>query len=138
MVFTLMKILDYPYGIRLSHNGLKTSIHYLMIGVRTLFGTYFFVDILFKQIWIISNTFIIVFTNWWTFDFEKRTIQTPKDISRFNLVLCWILWVIIISVISALQRNCIDIFQSESEQQNTFDEAPEPTELKQFLDQIEI
>lgn len=46
IVFSLMKILDYPYGIRLNHRGLKTTIHYVMIGVRTIIGTYFFVEIL--------------------------------------------------------------------------------------------
>lgn len=48
IVFSLMKVLDYPYGYRLNLNGLKNTIHYIMIGVRTIIGLYFFFEILFK------------------------------------------------------------------------------------------
>lgn len=101
IVFSLMKVLDYPYGIRLNHSGLKTTIHYVMIGVRTIIGLYFFVEILSKQIWIIFNTFFIIFTNWWKYD-ELKEYKLVQSNSPFNMVLCWILWFMIISVISAL------------------------------------
>lgn len=132
-----MKILDYPYGYRLNLNGLKTTIHYAMIGVRTIIGLYFFVDILTKQIWIISNTFFIVFTNWWTFDFEQRKFIIPT-FSHFNMVVCWILWLMIISVITALQRNCMEIFSCDQQQQTNFDIGPEPKELEAFLESNEV
>lgn len=115
IVFTLMKVLDYPYGIRLNHNGLKTTIHYVMIGVRTIIGLYFFLEILSRQIWIISSTFYIVFTNWWTFDFEQRRFICPPKYSIFNCLLFWSLWMVIMSVISALIRNSMEIFSCESE-----------------------
>jgi hypothetical protein len=44
----------------------------------------------------------------------------------------------IMRVISALQRNCMEIFSCESDQQTPFDDAPEPKALKEFLDGIEI
>ena len=138
IVFTTMKILDYPYGIRLNHRGLKTTIHYVMIGLRTIIGLYFFLEILSKQIWIITNTFYIVFTNWWTFDFEQRRFICPQKYSKFNCVLFWSLWVMIISVIRSLIRNSMEIFSCESEQQSSFDDAPEPSDLKEFLNQLEI
>ena len=116
IVFTTMKILDYPYGIRLNHRGLKTTIHYVMIGLRTIIGLYFFIERLSKQIWIITNTFYIVFTNWWTFDFEQRRFICPPKYSKFNCVLFWSLWIMIISVIRSLIRNSMEIFSCESEQ----------------------
>lgn len=115
IVFSLMKILDYPYGIRLNHRGLKTSIHYAMIGVRTIIGVYFFVEILSKQIWIITHTFYIVFTNWWEFDFDKKRFICPPKYSKFNAILFWSLWLMIMSVIRSLIRNSMEIFSCESE-----------------------
>ena len=115
IVFSLMKMLDYPYGIRLNHNGLKTTIHYVMIGVRTIIGLYFFLEILSKQIWIISNTFYIVFTNWWAFDFEQQRFICPPKYSKFNCALFWSLWLMIMRMINLLIRNSMEIFSCESE-----------------------